>query len=157
MGQIKGVLYKGQVYDPNANNPLNEPVEQAFDWLTGQVGLGGLQLAGLKTGFGINKDTVKFKASAKVDLPDDRAKVKLDVVIDGDAVVTKNGYVKEFFADDIRGSVDTALKQSGNRDSFAIDIETLSPIRLVKDVLGGNFNAVVSKIDINNSQFGPFL
>jgi hypothetical protein len=114
-------------------------------------------LAGLKTGFGINKDTVKFKARAKVDLPDDRAKVKLDVVIDGDAVVTKNGYVKEFFADDIRGSVDTALKQSGNRDSFAIDIETLSPIRLVKDVLGGNFNAVVSKIDINNSQFGPFL
>jgi hypothetical protein len=40
MGQIKGILYKGQVYDPNANNPLNEPVEQAFDWLTGQVGLG---------------------------------------------------------------------------------------------------------------------
>lgn len=157
MGQIKGVIYKGQVYDPNEKNSLNEPVEKAFDWLTGQAGLSGLQLTALKTGFGINKDQVKFKARAKVDLPDDRAKVKFDAVIDGIADVNKNGYVKEFFADEIRGSVDVALKKAGVREDFVIDIQTLSPIRMVKDALGGNFGAVIGKIDAANSQFEPLF
>lgn len=157
VGQIKGVIYKGQVYDPDKNNSLNQPVEEAFDWLTGQAGLNGVQLAGLKTGFGINKEQLKLKARAKVDLPDDRAKVKVDLVIDGVAEINKSGYVKEFLADEARGSVSIGLKKAGGQEGFPIEIETVAPIRLVKDFLGGNIQAVFSKIDAANSQFGPFL
>ena len=94
---------------------------------------------------------------SKVDLPDDRAKVKLDLVIDGVAEINKNGYVKEFLADEARGSLSIGLKKSGEQGDFPIEIETLAPIRLVKDFLGGNIQAVFSKIDAANSQFGPFL
>lgn len=157
MGQIKGVVYKGQIYDPGVKNSLNAPVEKAFDFLTGQVGIAGLELTNLKTGFGINKSEVKLKARAKIDFPGDRAKVKVDILIDGSADVNKKGYVKEFYADDARGSADIKLKNSGDREIFDIQIATFSPIKLVKEVLGGDFQAVIAKIDTGNSEFGPLL
>lgn len=157
MGKIKGVIYKGQIFDPEAKNPLNEPIEEAFDWLTGQAGLTDVELTKLKTGFGINKDEVKLKARAKIDLPGERAKVKLDLIIDGAAEVNKDGFVKEFFADEARGSADIKLKNSGEREIFAIDLQTFAPIKLVKEGLGGDFEAIFAKLDIANSEFGPLL
>jgi hypothetical protein len=114
-------------------------------------------LVKLKTGFGINKDEVKLKARAKLDLPGDRAKVKLDLIIDGSAEVNKKGYVKEFYADDARGSVDVRLKNAGGREIFALDIQTNSPIKLVKEGLGGDYQAVFAKIDFASSDLGPLL
>lgn len=157
MGQIKGVVYKGRVYDPGVKNPLNEPVEKAFDWLTGQAGIAGLELAKLKTGFGINKSEVKLKARAKIDFAGDRAKLKIDMLIDGSADVNKKGYVKEFYADDARGSADIKLKNSADRQIFDIKISTFSPILIVKEGLGGDYQALIAKIDPANSRLGPLL
>lgn len=157
MGQINGIIFKGQVFDPEVKNSLNGPVEAAFDFLTGQAGVTGLELTKLKTGFGINQEAIKIKARATVDLPDDRAKVKLDLIIDGVAEVNKKGFVKEFFADGAAGSADIRVKKAGTQQSFDIFVDTLSPINLVKDGLGGNFAAVLGKIDIANSDLGPLF
>jgi hypothetical protein len=157
MGQIKGIIFKGQIFDPKVKNSLNGPVEQAIDSLTGQVNLPSFELSKLKTGFGINKEAIKIKARATVDMPDDRAKIKFDLIIDGVAEVNKKGFVKEFFADGAAGSTAISVKKSGFKQSFNILIETLSPINVVKDGLGGNLAAVLGKIDIANSDFGPLF
>jgi len=157
MGQINGVIYNGQIFNPEVKNSLNGPVEAAFDFLTGQAGVTGLVLTKLKTGFGINQDEIKIKARATVALPDDQAKVKLDLIIDGVAEVNKKGFVTEFFADGAAGSADIKVKKSGLQQAFDITVATTSPINVVKDGLGGNFAAVLSKIDIANSDFGPLF
>jgi hypothetical protein len=157
MGQINGMIYKGQIYDPQVKNSLNKPVEAAFDFLTGQAGVSDAQLAKLKTGFGINDSAMKIKVSATVDLPEDRAKIKLDIIVDGNAQIDKKGFVKEFFADDARGKADISVKKSGVQQSFDIIVATTSPIKVVKEGLGGNIAAVLGKIDFANSDLGPLL
>lgn len=151
MGQINGIIFRGQVFDPEVKNSLNGPVESAFDFLTGQAGVTGSELSKLKTGFGINQQELKIKARATVDLPDDRAKIKLDLILDGVAEVNKKGFVTEFFADGAAGSADIKVKKSGSQQSFDIFINTLSSINVVSEGLGGNFSAILGKIDIANS------
>lgn len=100
---------------------------------------------------------MKIKVSATVDLPEDRAKIKLDIIVDGNAQIDKKGFVKEFFADDARGKADISVKKSGVQQSFDIIVATTSPIKVVKEGLGGNIAAVLGKIDFANSDLGPLL
>jgi hypothetical protein len=145
MGQIKGIISNGQIFDPEVKNSLNGPIEAAFDFLTGQPNVPDGQLVKLKTGFGINDQAIKVKARATFDVPDGRAKVRLDLVINGNAQIDKEGYVKEFFADDASGDLGFKQKKSGFQQDYTI--ATTSPFTLVKGGLGGNFAAILGSID----------
>jgi hypothetical protein len=144
MGQIKGIIYNGQIFDPEVKNSLNGPIEAAFDFLTGQPNVPDGQLVKLKTGFGINDQAIKIKARATFELPDDSAKVRLDLVINGNAQIDKEGYVKEFFADDASGDLGFKQKSGFQQDYI---IATTSPFTFVKGGLGGNLAAILGNID----------